>query len=144
MDKDTKRSIILDNYQDTSNRIRHDNDDNYIKTNTRSNTCIDNLDIYISIDNDIIRDISFDGEACVISTSTTNIMSNLLKGKSIDDAIEIVENYMNMVSEKEYNKDIIGDALVYDDIYKEPNRIKCATLSWNGLYKLLINYREGK
>ena len=144
MDKDTKRSIILDNYQDTSNRIRHDNDNSYCKTNTRSSTCIDNLDIYIKIEDNIIKDISFDGEACVISTSTTNIMSNLLKGKSVEDAIKIINNYKNMIDENDYDKDIIGEAIVYDDIYKQPNRIKCATLSWDGLYKMLVNYKEGK
>lgn len=144
MDKETKRSIILDNYQDTSNRIRHDNDTSYSKTNTRNNTCIDNLDIYLKIEDNIIKDISFDGEACVISTSTTNIMSNLLKGKSVDDAIEIIDNYKAMINEDDYDEDVIGEAIVYDDIYKQPARIKCATLSWDGIYKELKRYKEGK
>ena len=144
MDKETKRSIILDNYQDISNRIRHDNDTSYSKTNTRSNTCIDNLDIYLKIEDNIIKDISFDGEACVISTSTTNIMSNLLKGKSVDEAIEIIDNYKAMIDEDDYNEDVIGEAIVYDDIYKQPARIKCATLSWDGIYKELKRYKEGK
>ena len=60
--------------------------------NTRSATCIDNLDIYINIDNNIIKDITFDGEACVISTSSTNIMINLLRGKTIDEAIDIIKS----------------------------------------------------
>ena len=142
MDKDTKRSIILDNYQDNSNRVRHDNDSSYSKTNTRNNTCIDNLDIYLKIEDNIIKDISFDGEACVISTSTTNIMSNLLKDKSVEEAIEIIENYRAMIDENEYDKDVIGEAIVYDDIYKQPARIKCATLSWDGIYKELIKYKD--
>lgn len=144
MDKETKRSIILDNYQDISNRIRHDNDISYSKTNTRNNTCIDNLDIYLKIEDNIIKDISFDGEACVISTSTTNIMSNLLKGKSVDEAIEIIDNYKAMINEDDYDEDVIGEAIVYDDIYKQPARIKCATLSWDGIYKELKRYKEGK
>lgn len=144
MDKETKRSIILDNYQDISNRIRHDNDTSYSKTNTRNNTCIDNLDIYLKIEDNIIKDISFDGEACVISTSTTNIMSNLLKGKSVDEAIEIIDNYKAMINEDDYDEDVIGEAIVYDDIYKQPARIKCATLSWDGIYKELKRYKEGK
>ncbi len=143
MDKETKRSIILDNYQDISNRIRHDNDTSYSKTNTRNNTCIDNLDIYLKIEDNIIKDISFDGEACVISTSTTNIMSNLLKGKSVDEAIEIIDNYKAMINEDDYDEDVIGEAIVYDDIYKQPARIKCATLSWDGIYKELKRYKEG-
>ncbi|MBQ6494439.1 MAG: SUF system NifU family Fe-S cluster assembly protein [Bacilli bacterium] len=144
MDKDLKRSIILDNYQDKSNRIRHDNDNNYIKTNTRINTCIDNIDLYIKINNNIIEDISFEGEACVISTSSTNILINLIRGKSIEDAIKIIDNYKKMIDEKEYDKDILGEAIVYDDIYKQPARIKCATLSYDGIYKELVKYRDSK
>lgn len=144
MDKDLRRSIILDNYQNTNNRCRHDNDNNYNKTNTRSATCIDNLDLYLKIKDNKIEDLSFDGEACVISTSSTNIMSNLLKGKTIDEAINIIENYNNMIQEKEYNKEIIGEACVYDDISKQPSRIKCATLSWDGIYKELLKYKEYK
>ena len=52
MDSDMRRSIILDNYNDTCNRCRHDFDDGYQKTNTRSNTCIDNLDLYLKIRDD--------------------------------------------------------------------------------------------
>ena len=144
MDKELKRSIILDNYQDKSNRVRHDNDSNYIKTNTRINTCIDNIDLYIKINNNIIEDVSFEGEACVISTSSTNILINLIKGKSVDDAILIIDNYKKMIDEKEYNKDILGEAIVYDDIYKQPARIKCATLSYDGIYKELVKYRDSK
>ena len=141
MDKEVKRSIILDNYQDKSNRIRHDNDD-YIKTNTRIDTCIDNIDLYIKINNNIIEDISFEGEACVISTSSTNIMINTLKGKSIDEALDIINNYKNMIDEKDYDINMLGEAIVYDDIYKQPARIKCATLSWDGIYRELIKYRD--
>ena len=142
MDKELKRSIIMDNYRDVDNRIRHDNDNKYKMFNTRSATCIDNLDIYVDINNNIIEDISFEGEACVISTSSTNIMINLIKGKTVDEAIKIIKNYDNMIKEKDYDKNILGEAIVYDDIYKQPNRIKCATLSWDGLYKELLKYKK--
>ena len=144
MDREIKRTIIMDNYKDTDNRIRHDNDNKYKMFNTRSATCIDNLDLYVKINNNIIEDISFEGEACVISTSSTNIMINLLKGKNIEEAIEIIKNYNNMIKEKEYDKNILKEAICYDDIYKQPNRIKCATLSWDGIYKELINYKKQK
>ena len=69
-------------------------------------------------------------------------MGNILKGKTIDEAIKIVENYNNMIEEKEYNQELLGEAQVYDDIYKQPARIKCATLSWNGIYQELLKYQE--
>ena len=73
MDRDLKRSIILDNYQSPNNK--HTSDDSYFKINTRNVSCIDNLDIYLKIEDNIIKDISFEGEACVISISSTNILT---------------------------------------------------------------------
>ncbi len=137
MDSNLKRSIILDNYQNSTNRLRHDNDKDYIKLNTRNVSCIDNLDLYIKINNNIIEDITFEGEACVISISSTSIMASLLIGHTIDEALNIIENYDNMIEERDFNKDILEDAIVYEDISKQPSRKKCATLSWHGIYNKL-------
>ena len=135
MDKDLKRSIILDNYQNPNNK--HTSDNSYIKINTRNVSCIDNLDIYLKIKNNIIEDISFEGEACVISISSTNILINLLIGKTRDEGIYLIDNYLKMISEEEYDKDILKELEVFDDTSKQPSRIKCATLSANGIKNYL-------
>ena len=137
MDSNLKRSIILDNYQNPVNRRKEDNNPSYEKLNTRNVSCIDNIDLYIKIKDNVIEDISFDGEACAISISSTSIMTNILKGKKIEEAIKIIEEYEKMIDEKEYDKGLIKEAIVYEDISKQPARIKCATLTWNGLYKKL-------
>lgn len=142
MDRELKRSIILDNYQNPYHRLRHDEDD-YLKLNSRNVSCIDNIDVYIKIKDGVIEDISFEGEACVISISSTSIMASTLVGKTIDEALKIIENYDDMIEEKEYDKDILGEAVVYDDIAKQPSRKKCATLTWNGVYKKLLSLKEG-
>ena len=142
MDRELKRSIILDNYHTPYHKERHDNDDNYLKLNSRNVSCIDNIDLYIKIEDNIIEDVKFDGEACVISISSSSIMTNILIGKSVDEALDIIDNYKNMIEEKEYNKDRLEDAIVYDDIYKQPSRKKCATLSWNGIEKVLLDYKS--
>ena len=142
MDKELKRSIILDNYQNPSNRKRQDNNSDYIKLNSRNVSCIDNIDLYIKLNNNIIEDITFEGEACVISISSTSIMTNLLIGKSIDEALEIIKNFDNMIEEKEYDECVLEEAIVYDDVAKQPSRKKCATLSWHGLYDKLIELKK--
>lgn len=142
MDNNLKRSIILDNYQNPINRKRQENNTEYQKINSRNISCIDNIDLYLKIKNGIIEDITFDGEACVISISSTSIMTNILKGKTIKEAKRIIENYNNMIEEKEYNKELLQEAVVYDDIYKQPSRIKCATLTWNELYKNIKEIEE--
>ena len=90
MDKNLKRSIILDNYQNSYHRERHDDDNDYIKLNSRNVSCIDNIDLYIKLNGNLIEEITFDGEACVISISSTSIMSKLLEGKTIDEALKII------------------------------------------------------
>ena len=135
MDKDIKRSIILDNYQNPNNKRVSGTD--YIKINTRNVSCIDNLDIYLKIENDIIKDVSFEGEACVISISSTNILSNLLIGKTKEEGIYLIDNYLKMINEEEYDKEVLKELLVFGDTSRQPSRIKCATLSANGIKKFL-------
>ena len=142
MDKEMKRNIILDHYQNPFHRVRHDGDKDFDKINSRNVSCIDNIDLYIKMKGNQIEDISFDGEACVISISSTSILSELLSGKTIDEAIEIIRNYMNMIDEKSFHSDILGDAVVYEDVAKQPSRKKCATLTWNSLYQLLLEKKN--
>lgn len=137
MDRDIKRSIILDNYQSPDKKMVSGND--YIKINTRNVSCIDNLDIYLKVNNNIIEDITFEGEACVISISSTNILANLLIGKTKEEGIYIIDNYLKMINEEEYDKDVLKELMVFDDTSKQPSRITCATLSANGIKKFLEN-----
>ena len=139
MDRDLKRSIILDNYQNANKKYISDGEE-FTKINTRNVSCIDNLDIYINMDNNnIIKDISFEGEACVISISSTNILINLLIGKSKEEALYLIDNYLKMINEEEYDKEVLKELLVFDDTSKQPSRIKCATLTANGIKKFLEN-----
>ena len=120
MDNELKREIILDNYKDPMNKGLVD-DDSYIKVNTNSESCIDNLDVMVKVVDGKIEDIRFDGEACAISTSATSIMIRSLIGKSVEEVRRILENYQNMISEKEYDKELLGELNVYDEICKQRN-----------------------
>ena len=136
MDRDIKRSIILDNYQSPNKKMVSDSDD-YVKINTRNVSCIDNLDIYLKVSNDIIEDVTFEGEACVISISSTNILINLIIGKTKEEGIYIIDNYLKMINEEEYDEEVLKELMVFDDTSKQPSRIKCATLSASGIKSFL-------
>jgi len=136
MDNNLKRSIMLEHYQHPKNRGLID-DDKYLKTNMNSESCIDEINLMVKIEDGIITDVRFDGEACAICTSSTSIMIDTLIGKTIEEAQEIYNNFENMIEEKEYNKDILEQAIVYDEIYKQPNRKKCALLPWWGIKKII-------
>ena len=136
MDSNLRREIILDNYQDPLNKglIK---DDSYCMVNTSSDSCIDNLDFMMKIEDDVIKDIRFDGEACAISTSASSIMIQRLIGKTIAEAKDILNNYKNMIQEKEYDEKLLGELIVYDEISKQPNRINCALLPSVAVEKML-------
>ena len=141
MDNNLKRTIILEHYQNPKNKGLID-DDSYISVNMNNESCIDEIDLMVKIVDDKIVDIRFDGEACAICTSATSVMIETLLGKSVAEAKEILKNYEYMIDEKEYNSDILGAANIYSDIAKQPNRKKCALLSWWGIKKVINN--EGK
>ena len=136
MDNDMKRSIILDNYSNARNRGIPDNQDDYVVINSNNQSCIDNITIYVKLKDNLIEDIKFDGEACVIAISSTSILSSMLIGKTMEEAKTILENYFNMIEEANYDKELLGEANVYEDMYKQPSRKTCATLFARGIGKI--------
>ena len=136
MDQNMKRSIILEHYQNPKNKGLIE-DETYIKVNMNNDSCIDEVNLMVKLEDGKIKDVRFDGEACAICTSSTSIMIDTLIGKTIEEANEIINNFYNMIDEKEYNEDILEQANVYNDIYKQPNRKKCALLGWWGIEKTL-------
>ena len=140
MDNNLKRTIILENFEKPFHKGLT-NDESYVKGNKNSQTCIDNFDIQIKVKDNIIEDIRFDGEACAIATSSMSISISKLIGKTIDEALNIIENYEKMINEQEYDKDLLEELIVYEDIYKQPSRKKCATLGIEGIKELIEKVR---
>ena len=82
------------------------------------------------------------GEACAISTSATSIMIKLLLNKNIEDVENLINNYTNMINEGTYDNDILGEAIVYNEIYKQQNRKHCAMLPWIGIKEAIEKYKS--
>lgn len=143
MEPEIKRNIILDHYQNPRNKGLTGNKD-YKTINMNNESCIDEVNLEIKVENGIIKDIKFDGEACAICTSSTSIMTDTLIGKTTEEAKKILQNFLSMLDEKPYDKEMLEEAIVYDDIHKQPNRKKCALLSWWGIEKLLNELEASK
>lgn len=141
MNDEIRRETILEYNTHPFNK-QTINDNTYIKVNSNNESCIDNINLYIKIENDIIKDFYFDGEACAITTSATSIMIKSLLGKSINEVLEFTTNYENMINESPYNKELLGEANVYDEIYKQQNRKRCALLPYIGLRKAILEYQN--
>ena len=102
MDQNLKRSIILEHYQNPINKGLID-DNEYILVNTNNESCIDEINLMVKVEGGKIVDARFDGEACAICTSSTSIMINTIIGKTLEEAIQIYENFNKMINEKEGN-----------------------------------------
>ncbi len=141
MDSNIKREIILDNYSHPFNK-NTEAIDGYVKVNSNNESCIDNIDLYIKFKNNILEDIRFDGEACAISTASTSIMIKNMIGKSIDEVLEYIKNFEAMLNEEEYKDTDFGEAIVFDETYKQGNRKTCVTLPYRGIEHAIEDYKK--
>lgn len=143
MNEHLKKSIILEHYDNPVNKGLV-NDDGYKKINMNSSSCIDNLDFMVKIEDGVVKDARFDGEACAISTAASSIMMNLIIGKTVEEVKEIIDNYNAMIEEKDYDENLLGKANVFSGVSKQANRKKCALLPFMGLEKILDDKKDEK
>ena len=136
MEEELKRAILLDNYQDPHNKGLS-SDEGYLSIHNASDSCIDDITVQSKIVDGVIKDIRFDGVACTICTASTSMMSELLKGKTTEEAKKIMDNYFNMMEEKPYDEDMLEEAIAMCNVHKQANRIKCATIGWKAMKKMM-------
>ena len=131
------RAIILDHYEHPKNLVKNANINklkNYCSFNTSSPSCIDNLTAYLFIKDNKINDIKFSGVGCAISTSSTDIMSIMLINKTLKQALNFINNYLNMTK--------LNDLLVYKNVNKQINRINCAKVGIIAIKKAIEKYEK--
>ena len=133
---DMMRSIIMDHYSNPLNK-HQPTSDKFIKVHMHSDNCIDDLDIFLLIENGVVTDACFDGVACTISTASTDIMCDLLKGKKTDEALNIVKQYDNMIHEQPFDESVLDEAVVFVNTSKQAARIRCAMIGYYGAGKIL-------
>lgn len=102
--------------------------------------CGDEITLEIKLDGDIIEDMAFSGHGCAISQSSTSIMIDTLKGKTIAEAKEIIKTFIGMIKreitdEEELKK--LEDAIAFKNVANMPARVKCALLAWHTIENML-------
>lgn len=127
---DMMRSIIMDHYSNPLNK-HQPTSDKFTKVHMHSDNCIDDLDIFLFVENDKVVDACFDGVACTISTASTDIMCDLLKGKTVQEALYAIEQYNKMIHEESFDSEVLDEAVVFINTSKQAARIRCATIGWN-------------
>jgi len=97
--------------------------------------CGDHLYVYLEVDqNDTIQNVSFEGDGCAISRSSASLMTEYLKGKDIDTARQLFDEFHSMLLKKldpSKNAHHLGKLAIFSGIWQYPSRVKCAALSWH-------------
>jgi nitrogen fixation NifU-like protein len=139
--EDLYREIILDHYRSPRNRGELPPPAN--KAEGHNPLCGDEITVFVQVDGDVVSDVKVSGQGCSISQSSASMMSQAIKGKSLDEVHALVHRFKVMMSIEEDADDAaqpavkLGDLEALQGVVKFPVRIKCATLAWNTLVEAL-------
>ncbi len=103
--------------------------------------CGDEITLEVKMNGNVIEDMAFSGHGCAISQASTSIMIDTLKGKTIEEAKEIIKTFISMIKREEVNEDDLEkleDAIAFKNVSNMPARVKCALLAWHTLDDMLL------
>ena len=140
---DVYNELIMEHSMNSYNKKKIENAD-FCEIGHNPN-CGDEITLQLKIDGDKIIDMAFSGHGCAISQASTSIMIDTLKGKTIEEAKEIIKTFIEMIkretkSEEELEK--LEDAIAFRNVANMPARVKCALLAWHTIENILD--KEGK
>lgn len=125
------QEVILDHYKNPQNKVLDPNSDAQVHHVNPS--CGDEITLGVKLDGDRVLSITWEGVGCSISQASTSIASDLLTGKTLEEARRISDDFLQLMQSKgaiEGNADVLEDAVALAGVSKYPARIKCALLGW--------------
>lgn len=128
------RQLIMDHYEYPRNKRE---ELSYVRERVSTDSCIDDITVQALIKDDIIEDVAFVGTACTIATSSVSMMSELLKGKTSEEANSIISNFNAMLKMKDFDEDVLGELVALRNVSRQPHRIHCADLSWRAMQLII-------
>ena len=140
---DVYNELIMEHSMNSYNK-KELKDADYCEVGHNPN-CGDEITLELKLNGDIIEDMAFSGHGCAISQASTSIMIDTLKGKTIEEAKEIVKTFIEMIKrettdEKELQK--LEDAIAFRNVANRPARVKCALLAWHTVEDMLNKNNE--
>ncbi len=131
------RTVIMDHYKNPKNKGLK-NTDPYHLVHLTNPSCGDDLRVEIIVQDGKVIDVRQDGKGCSICLSSASVMSELLKGKTVEEAHDLIESFYSMVKGEELpDEDKLEEAIAYKGVRDFPARIKCATLAWKCVEKAI-------
>ena len=106
--------------------------------------CGDRLTVYVKLDGDRIADVAFEGSGCAISKASASLMTEALKGRTVDEARELFDKFHDMVtSPPDVAAPDLGKLSVLSGVREYPTRVKCASLAWHTLKAAIVDDAKG-
>ncbi len=128
------RSVIMDHYKNPRNKGVIE--ESTVTVDMNNPTCGDVIHLTLEVKDDIVQNAKFEGEGCSISMASASMMTQMIKGRSVEEAQHLAEIVSNIMMSKDYDDSIdLGDLESLAGVAKFPARIKCATLSWKAMEK---------
>ncbi|MCD5325177.1 MULTISPECIES: Fe-S cluster assembly sulfur transfer protein SufU [Pontibacillus] len=130
------RQVIMDHYKNPRNKGALEGD--HLTVDMNNPTCGDRIQLQLQVEDGIVQEAKFDGEGCSISMSSASMMTQAIKGKSVDEAVKMSHVFSDIMQGKEISEDMedeLGDIQALQGVSKFPARIKCATLAWKAMEK---------
>lgn len=138
------KQIVMEHYKNPRNKGKLEGERS-IQFPYKNPTCGDVMVLYMDVDdNNRIKDIKFEGEGCSISMASCSMMTDLVKGKTFDEAKQIIGMFNDMIKKGELPEDeeVLGDALALSGVHKLRARHNCSLLGWNGLEKAIQKHAQ--
>jgi nitrogen fixation NifU-like protein len=101
--------------------------------------CGDKLELYLRVEDGIVKDVSFVGSGCAISTASASLMTESLKGKTREEALKLLDRFHDLLTTDSAVTKDLGKLVVFCGVRDYPARVKCATLAWHTLKTALNN-----
>lgn len=138
-DPNKRRELIMKHYSYPHNKKDLNKDDVGIVSHY-STKCVDEIHLSVAIDGGVISDISFDGQGCAVHMSSADIMIDMVKEKTIEQASVILENYFNMINQKgDYDAEVLDKLMIFENVSTHLNRLHCAIMIYDVLIKFIGN-----
>ncbi len=140
---DLYQEILLDHYKNPRNQGAMVDADKNLQA--KNPFCGDEVTIHLKFDEDRVKDIQFEGHGCVISQASVSLLTQSVKGKTIDQILELIDRFQALVKgEIDQLDPEVEELMAQQGVSEFPTRIKCATLAWNTLKKALYEHDAEK
>lgn len=127
------RTVIMDNYKNPKNKgLKKTDKYHFVHLNNPS--CGDDMNVEVLLEDGIVKEVFHDGKGCSICCSSASVMSDVLTGKTIEEAKKIILDFYELVKgQAPEDEEALGEAIAYIGVKDFPARIKCATLAWKAI-----------